>query len=304
MISKEEFLNGISQTIIPKLKRQDEGRKQALLQALIIVLGGLIIGGIVLYFGLMSHTATKSFKDDELFKLIAIIVLGAFGIAKWRTQSFTNKIKDTTRTDILKLLDMQSNPAQEYMSLDTLVDINFFNDFNRKNIEDSFSSQSSPLFSVHELKLVKKREKNTTTVFQGPVLYYQSPKQYATPIMILKRNAVYTFGISKCDKVNWREVSLEDPEFNREYRIFAEDQVKARVILNPRFMEKLKDIKDTYNSSFRVLFFENYFVIAISLRKDMFEFYDVFRKPSIEKFGQFYDEIKVLTDLVETLEFK
>ncbi len=304
MISKEEFLSYISQNVIPELKKDDIERHQTFLQTVIIVLVG-----ISLAFGLFCLALLTTEKNDSLFfngyTFFAMgILYGTFLFAKGKAAYFRETIKGKINDKVFYPLKLTATAPTEYVSLKYLSDIHFFYQFDEKEIEDSFISQTLPYFSVHELKLIRGEKGDGVTVFKGPVLYHRPLKRYPTPIMIFKRGSLAGFDIFECNKIDWQEVTLEDPAFNRDYRIFAEDQVKARVILNPRFMEKLKDIKNTYNTHFRILFLDNYFIIAIRMRRNMFEFYNVFQQPSLKKFGKFYDEIKVLTDLIETLEFK
>ncbi len=304
MISKEEFLVHIEQTIIPMLKKQEKERRYVLFQSVVIGLIGVTLSLFLAWLGLTTLNEHKSFNDNSYIKASIFTLIIFTASAGWLIDRFMNKIKGKANEKVLNLLGLAGTPPKEHLSLKRLCSLNFFKYFDEKEIEDSFYSLNKPFYAVHELTLIKKQGKNTDTFFQGQVLYYSAPQPYATPVMILKRRAMLTPTICKSKEVAWQEVTLEDTEFNQEYRIFAQNQIGARVVLSPRFMEKLKDIKNTYNASFRILFIDNYFVIAINTRKDMFEFYTVAQKPSLKQFAQFYDEIKVLTDLVETLDFK
>ncbi len=303
MITKEVFLNHIQQTIIPELNNQEKKRRRVLFQSIVIGLVGTIIAAFLAWYGLTQNNGYTLLRYNVLFKTAVVVFAISISISALHILLFLNKVKKATNEKVLNFLGFTGTIPQEHFPLKRLCSLNFFKHYDSKIIDDSFRSLNQPYYAVHELTLIKGR-KASDTFFQGQVLYYTVPKPYATPIMILKRQAMLTPTIGKSNEVEWQEVTLEDTEFNQEYRIFAKDQVGVRIVLKPRFMEKLKDIKDTYNASFRILFIDNYFIIALNTRKNMFEFYRIAQKPSLKQFAQFYDEIKVLTDLVETLNFK
>jgi|GEM_PF-3436841 Protein of unknown function (DUF3137). len=73
-----------------------------------------------------------------------------------------------------------------------------------------------------------------------------------------------------------QEVHLEDPAFNDNFKIFADDQVEARYLLTTAFMERLLNFQKRYNCTASVLFDNsisqksNVF-LSLSFGKDFFE---------------------------------
>ena len=71
-----------------------------------------------------------------------------------------------------------------------------------------------------------------------------------------------------------QNIKLEDPVFEKEWEVYATDQVEARYILTPALMERMLEIKIKrrfYGKSIEFSFFDNQVLIAVRTNKDMFE---------------------------------
>lgn len=81
--------------------------------------------------------------------------------------------------------------------------------------------------------------------------------------------------ISVDDKLE--EVILEDPEFNQMYAIYADDQVEARYILTPTFIERLKNIRDVIGAlDVNCMIEDNSITLFIDTLEDFFEIADMY----------------------------
>lgn len=71
---------------------------------------------------------------------------------------------------------------------------------------------------------------------------------------------------------NLQKVTLEDLEFNQMYDIYSDDQVEARYILTPTFMERLKNIREVIGGFDVHCVVENKFLtLFIQVPKNFFE---------------------------------
>jgi hypothetical protein len=66
-------------------------------------------------------------------------------------------------------------------------------------------------------------------------------------------------------------VKLEDPEFEREFVVYADDQVEARYVLTPALMQRLLDFRRKTGHRMYFSFLESRVYIAIETGRDMFE---------------------------------
>ena len=71
---------------------------------------------------------------------------------------------------------------------------------------------------------------------------------------------------------NLKKVTLEDPEFNEMYDMYSDDQVEARDIVTPTFMERLKNVREVIGGYHIHCMIENqYITLFIEIPQDFFE---------------------------------
>lgn len=100
---------------------------------------------------------------------------------------------------------------------------------------------------------------------------------------------------------NLSRVVLENNNFNKKFSVYSSDQVEARYLVTPSFMEKLYNINTAFGAkNINCSFFDDNLMIAIETDRDLFEFGNLF-KPLHEglKIHQFHREICAIFDLVD-----
>ena len=98
-------------------------------------------------------------------------------------------------------------------------------------------------------------------------------------------------------------VNLEDVEFIKEFNVFSTDQIEARKILTPVFIEKLKKLKMIFGGKrIDAAFFDNVALFAINVADDMFQIFPQNRYDlSVSFYERFYDEINAIYDMIKFL---
>jgi len=66
-------------------------------------------------------------------------------------------------------------------------------------------------------------------------------------------------------------VKLEDPEFEKEFAVYSSDQIEARTILTPAFMERINELRIQFFDSLKISFIENKIYIAILSDRNLFD---------------------------------
>lgn len=83
---------------------------------------------------------------------------------------------------------------------------------------------------------------------------------------------VYLFYSFKNRKKAKKQIILEGISFLRQWNVTATDQIKARYILTPSFMEKMLNIKKLFHGKhIDFSFFDDKLLIAVHTQKDLFE---------------------------------
>ena len=107
--------------------------------------------------------------------------------------------------------------------------------------------------------------------------------------------------IRKTDTGGLNPVKLEDPEFNRKYNVYSEDEVEARYLITTSFMERFKNMKTAFGAKrAKCSFYNGKVMFAVSSNKNLFEIGNLFRRPNdtkqLENFFNEFSSVLLLVD--------
>ena len=98
-----------------------------------------------------------------------------------------------------------------------------------------------------------------------------------------------------------KEIKLEDLAFAKKYNVYSRDEIEARYLVTPAFMERLKNIKTAFKTEqIRCSFYKGSLMIAISSPKNLFEVGNLFNPINNYKaIENFYREMKSVLNMIE-----
>jgi len=145
-----------------------------------------------------------------------------------------------------------------------------------------------------------------TMFYAGIFISVSFNKSFKTKTIIYPKNMsnrAHRFNLMMNKKMNKpTEITLEDPVFNNEYIVIAEDKVEARYILSTKLMQRLLEYKKLFSKDVSFSFINNTLYLSIPIRQDMFEprtFKTVLDKEFIRKD---YEYFKLLLSVVQELD--
>ena len=96
-------------------------------------------------------------------------------------------------------------------------------------------------------------------------------------------------------------IKLEDPKFSKRFKVFSEDDVEARYLLTPTFIEKFTKLeKIMKTNSVKCSFYDNNIMIAVNSGKDFFEIGDLFKNTGdISTAAKFYEDLSIIFELID-----
>ncbi len=113
-----------------------------------------------------------------------------------------------------------------------------------KTVEDLFTGHRGDCaFSICEAKLTQGSGKEQETVFSGQLIRVTTPRGFAGATVILRDSG--WLNRFQCPP-GLKKVGLEDPHFEKVFEAFGDDQVEARVLLHPVFMEQLLSLEKAF----------------------------------------------------------
>lgn len=141
--------------------------------------------------------------------------------------------------------------------------------------------------------------------FQGIIISLETPKLYKGTTIVQQNTLLRKTYFRK-----WRydeiapyleQVNLEDSGFMKQFSVYATDQVEARYILTPSFMERLKQVSFAFDAKQTDLCIVNNMVwLAIKTNKDMFKLGTLTK--SVYDFKEFQTTMNEITSILELID--
>ena len=105
---------------------------------------------------------------------------------------------------------------------------------------------------------------------------------------------------SKSD-IKWQEIKLEDPEFTKKYKAYSGNQIEARYLITPAFMERFQNIQTAFGTNkVKCSFYGNSLMFAISTNKNLFEIGNLWKNlENPKQMETFFNELSSIFVLVE-----
>ena len=162
---------------------------------------------------------------------------------------------------------------------------------------------------VHIQKEYRDSEGKThySTIFRGRFMFFEFPKKFSFKVMLIGRDRSnsYVAKIPRTGKKDCKfsEMETESNEFNRKFRIFAEDGFEMFYLLDPAMMTKLMEIYDAHKGRVILGFMGNELMIAINDGKDYFE-PPTSSKPidKTQELEKNVSQVRLITDFVDKLD--
>lgn len=284
---KEEYDRGIREEVLPALKPLEKERKLRSIYALSLSIIALILIPFV-------FVLTMDFSSIHIGVIASISV--SIVVFKTMITGFKNDAKNKVHKIITKLFKdfvWTTEPS-----------------FNISELEESYvtSSISGCLEEIDDCIIGKYKNikfevvecaytsiMHNTTIFRGVIIKLQMNKQFKGLTTVRSVNDLQ-------DNVKHLEkIKLEDVDFNSQYNVYANDQIEARYLLTPSFMERLKNIKNAFNADWtNCSFYKNDIYLALATQTDKFEFCNLADKiDTLNNFEIFFNEIISILALID-----
>lgn len=296
MISKEKFLQKVQTEVFPQLLATEKDRQKALKKLFFISLG-LIPCCWWLYFGFQYYKdLLRNENTRDIFTVPLVIVIVWLLVITDTVWEFKKRKKWIFSPLFLGFLGQLEN-NQKNITISLLKHSFLFHRFDYIQEDDCISGTfDNTEFSVAEIQLGVYGGKHDYTIFRGVCI------DIPMKLSVSGYTQLYNTKIPQTT-IPLQKITLEDVSFGKNYQIYSDNQIEARVLLTPAFMEKLNNLKKCFkNKRIDVSFFGNHAVFAIHTWQNLFESYSLFRKvTNLKTYAKFYDEIKSIHDMIHVL---
>lgn len=148
----------------------------------------------------------------------------------------------------------------------------------------------------------KDGDKHYTTIFKGQWFIFDFNKNFKANIQICEKSFSGAKRGGLFNKEVYEKVKMEDVEFNKIFKVFAENELDAFYVLTPNTMEKIKELNNELSGNLLFCLINSKMHIGLHNRKDLFE-PNIYKRINLEEEKQkILKDIKIITEFVDILD--
>lgn len=226
---------------------------------------------------------TFVFFQEGVAALIVGAIAGviAFTVAYLPLQKISDRVKESSLRAIAASIGVTyGSSGGQPASIARFNSLNLLPGFDRSHFEDFFHGERQGCaFDLCEATLEDERtdkdgDKSYVTVFRGQIIRISFPKAFLG-VTVVKRdigmfNALRGMGELK-------QVNLGDTTFEKAFEVYSSDQVEARYLVHPVFMERLISLEQAFNGRKIRCGFQNGDLLIAVEGENKFEIGDMFK---------------------------
>ena len=292
---RREFYEKYQKNILPCVRKFDAERKKKLIMASSI--GGVLIllGLVCIFLNFYWHLEGES--SESAIKLAAFAFFGAW--VNWTAikKNFENKVKSKIMPTVCSCFNDMTWAQGYYWGANLFVDSCLISEFTNEQYDDIFECTYKDVnMQIVESVYTRGSGKNKTTLFEGVIVKLSMNKNFTGHTVI----APDTFFHATPNE--WlRHTTLEDVVFEKKFDVFTNDEVEARYLITPSFMERLNNIKTSFRADkIKCAFYKDMFILVLSTPKDLFSLCSLVKPmDDHQQYFQMYEEIISIIKLID-----
>lgn len=296
-LSGPAFALVYDQKIAPQLRLLERDRRGAVWLA---VLFGLVLAAAV---GGESWLSAKFSHGRDYMpegNLLILTLIGGLLAMLWPLSAVARRGKAKVIEALCAPMGVAYTPApKDPPMFRPLIALRLLPDAGTKRYEDMFSGRRGDCdFTLCEARFTAGSAKDLGATFLGQVFKLRFSRPFESRVVVLREGWRNRFerppGLSP--------VGLEDPVFEKTWEVFGDDQVLARALLTPAFMEQLLALETAYaGKHLRCAFIDGDLVIALE-GEDRFEVGGMFANlENRERAERIADDISAVFALIDTV---
>lgn len=307
----DEYDSFYQTSILPELRRLEKQRRRTVQN--IIMLGALAIAGglAAIFHGPLS--AVTGWDESHLFVAAAASGFAAAALIFHLRSRMRREIKWALVAPTCRFLGLDYSLDGKGFPLEHFKKARILPHHDVATLQDRIRGKQDDIdFELCEASLKRRVERTDgkgqtrselRTLFQGLLLIYSFPKAFRGRTLVVPDrtwlgNRLAGLGLGE-------RVRLEDLHFEKLYEVFSNDQVEARYLLTPVFMERLTALADRLGTrrGLSFAFADRDLLIAFNSGATHFEGGSLFRpleRP--ERAKALMQELTLIHDLIDHLD--
>ncbi len=293
---KAEFSNYWLRVLLPALAKKEQMREKYVSRFWLLVLLALFVFPMIcIGFYILGRSTGKAFDPSPLYMIFAILVF----LIQTPYRTYKKLIKHDIMPLFVGFFEGFTYQHGQGLTSHEIEDSHIFPSFDTATADDCFfgTYQGVKLRVCEEILKVFGHKKREKVVFKGIAVEFEISKKFKGQTVVLKDAGIF----NRLKKVEWLEkIKLEDPVFEELFEVYGSDQIEARYLLSPLFMERMIKLKDLYcGQSVQMSFLDNKLIIAIGTKMDMFEPFSFFKTNiNKQKIDRVFEQFLTIFEIV------
>ncbi|HCE46823.1 MAG TPA: Galanin [Lentisphaeria bacterium] len=317
MKTLEDLKGFYASSLSASMRELEEKRKRIAVRIYAIIFGSVSVL-------LVSFLLALALKNPVAVIIACIIVL-VLGIILYlifvngESKAFRSEFKTRIVGEVVKFIDPNLGYRPELgVGQGTYMDSQIFlTNPDRYKCEDYVSGKIGETFiefsEVHsEYKTETRdskghRQTHWHTIFRGLFFIADFNKNFSGTTVVLPDLAEKTFGFLGKIFQSWnltrngKLIKLEDPEFEKLFVVYGDDQITARYILTPGLMQRLVEFRSRLNNTIYLSFRNSKVYVAISVGKDLFEPSILCSNDRLDLIREYFENLALAGRIIEEL---
>ncbi|MFO8067516.1 MAG: DUF3137 domain-containing protein [Bacteroidales bacterium] len=318
MRTLDEFSDFFKNTMMKDLVNLESRRKKIVKFSLLSTL--IAVGGILITIAtsILICSSDDCYLYYNIIGSVLFIVVGIiFYFVKGRDKTFYTDFKKQVVNSIVTFVSPElTYNAKNFIGLDTFERSRIFltraDRYRGDDMVEGKIDKTQIWFSeVHaEYKQTTTDSKGRTKttwhrIFKGLFFVADFNKHFSTSTVVLPNRLGRGSFARFFQKLNLARkeklVNLEDPDFNKFFVVYGEDQIEARYVLSTSLMKRITEFKKKHKNSLYISFVNSFLYIAVSYKRNLFEpsYFKKLTRLNIVK--EYFEDIQLAVGIVEEL---
>ena len=150
------------------------------------------------------------------------------------------------------------------------------------------------------------KNRHVKIIFKGLFFIGDFNKDFSCRVVVLPDKAEKLFGLlgQKLQSMNITRdqlIKLDDPEFEKHFVVYSNDQIQARYILSTSLMKRIVDFKKKTNRNIHLSFVGSRIFVAVSYTRNLFEPRIFQTLLDFEPIAEYFEDLQLAIGTVDDL---
>jgi hypothetical protein len=249
----------------------------------------------------------QSSNQDVVSKIILLIISLVLIWCYVPIRRYKSDVKKTIFPHIFSFFgdDFHYDPEAE-VGIDHLKPSEILPAYDGANLSDSvrgsYENVNLNILCAHlYLKKRDRKETRTITVFDGLFILLSMNKRFLGKTIVKRDRGLMNWANKPPEELE--KVNLEDPRFEADFEVYASNQIEARYLLTPSFMERLQGLSNLFGGAdIQASFYNQNLLLMIPLKKRYFSTGSIFQPATFtEEIQSILEEMNLIFKIIEEL---